>query len=208
MEILRFEGIVIHGIPFQDTDRIITLFTPEGLIKLFVKNAFSTKNGKGNNSSPLTVVEALCTKSRSEMYNCREIHSLQNHYELRQSLPLLNAACNMLKTIESTQMPGKAAPELYTLLLTYLKRLPEAKDPLLISLSFKLKTHRYEGLLGFPMRCSVCGQQLDQWRMLDLEAFCPIHAPKQATMMDAEAQQLFEVLALCRDFSLLAQLSS
>ena len=31
------EGIVLHSLPFAERDRIITLMTPQGVIKLFVK---------------------------------------------------------------------------------------------------------------------------------------------------------------------------
>ncbi len=181
MEILSTEGVVAHALPFQEYDRILTVFTPgNGLIKLFVKGAFSQKKGQGSSTAPLTQIEATCTKGRSELYNCRELDVLNSHLKLRQNLATLDAACDMLQTVLATQMPGKASPDLYQLFLAYLTRLPEASNPLAISTSFRLKTLRHEGLLALSTH-------LDP------------------TLFDSE-RQLMEYLAFCRDFQLLASL--
>lgn len=180
MEKLHIEGVVIRVFPFREYDRILSLFTPqEGLIKFVVKGAFTAKMGKGSHTTPLNLVEAIYTQGKNELHACREMTLIEPHHSLRQNLPTLEAACDMLKTIESTQYPGKAVPELYALFRAYLKRLPEAVDPAAISTSFRLKTLRHEGLLS------------------ELELF----------PMNTEERQLLEVLALCRDFSLLAKLS-
>lgn len=180
MEKTRAEGIVIRTLPFKDYDGILSLFTQdEGLIKLVVKGAFNSKNGKGSLTTPLSLVETIYTKGRSELYSCREIAMLNPHHNLRQNLATLEAACEMVHVIEATQLPGKVVPELYQLFLTYLKRLPEACDPACISTSFYLKTLNHEGLLS----------------------------SNNLFKMSAEERQLIEVLTLCRDFSLLSKLT-
>lgn len=179
MSYIRIEGLIIREFPFQEYDRIVSLFTPiEGLIKLFVKGSRLTKKGHCHPTAALNVVEAVYTQGRSELYPCRQIEVINNNLKLRQNLPTLEAACDMLQTILSTQLPGKAAPELYQLLLIYIKKLPEMKDPHILSCSFRLKTLRYEGLLN-------------------IDAF-------ETTTL--EEQQLIEVLTLCRDLKLLALL--
>lgn len=181
MEKLRLEGIIVKAVPFQEYDRIITLFTPnEGLIKLFVKAAFASKHGKGHSTTPLGHVEVICSLSKSELYHCHDISVLNHHLLLRKDLSVLNAACDILQTINETQQPGKAAPELYRLSLIFLKRLPEAVFPLAISTSFKLKTLHYEGLLG--------------------------ESEELLRLFDPQERELVEVLTLSRDFSLLAAL--
>lgn len=180
MEKLRTEGVIIRGIPFKDYDCILSLFTPnDGLIKLFVKGAYHSKNGKGSLIAPLSQIEAVYTKKQSELLNCYEIAMVNPHHHVRQNLSMLEAACEMLKAIESTQLPAKAAPDLYRLFLIYLKKLPEASDPTCISSSFHLKTLSHEGLL----------------------------ASNALFKMAAEERELIEVLALCRDFSLLSKLT-
>ncbi len=148
MDNICIEGVVINATTFQERDRIISLFTPEeGLVKLVVKGAFSPQKGQGSTSTPLSQIEAICTKGRSELYTCRDLSVVQSNVALRQNLATLDAACDILQTIAATQQPGKAAPELYQLLIAFLTKLPLAPNPLAISTSFRLKTLHYEGLL-------------------------------------------------------------
>ncbi len=177
MSYTRVEGLIIREIPFQDYDRILSLFTPtEGLIKLFVKGSGRVKEGNSHRTAPLNIVEVVYTQGRTELYPCREITVINNQLQLRKNLSVLESACDMLQTILSTQLPGKSAPELYQLLLIYLRKLPEVGNPNILSTSFRLKTLRYEGLL-------------------DYNAFKDLKT---------EEKQLIEVLSLCRDLKLLA----
>lgn len=175
----RIEGVVIRAVPFKDYDCILSLFTrEEGLIKFVVKGAYHAKNGKGSVVVPLSLIEAIYSRGRSELYSCSELAMINPQHSLRQSLPFLEGACEMLKAIEATQLPGKVSSELYQLLLVYLKKLPESIDTKCVSASFYLKTLNYEGLLS--------------------SALFP---------MNEEDRQMVEVLTLCRDFKSLAQLS-
>ena len=180
MSDLRTEGIIIRAFPFHEYDRIVSLFTPkEGLIKLFVKGAYQTKKGHGGRTSPLNVVEAIYQQKKSELLPCRDIEVINSHSKLRLNLEVLDSACDMLQTVLSTQYPGKASPDIYHLLLNYLEWLPEMEQPQFLSTSFRLKTLRQEGLLD----------------------------ENSLFRMNEEERQLFEVLTLCNDTSLLAPLT-
>lgn len=181
MEKICIQGVVIHALAFQEYDRIITVFTPqEGLLKLFVKGAFSSKKSQGASSSPLTLVEAICSKGRSELFSCRELNALNLFLDLRKDIATLEAACDLLRVVQATQMSGKAAPELYQLLLAFLGKLPQAPNPLAISASFRLKTLFYEGLLELPLEGNY--------------------------RLTPEIAELIEALTLSRDFKELANL--
>lgn len=180
MQKIRVEGIITRASPFGENDRILSLFTPEyGLIKLYVKGAYLSSKNKGSSTNPLNIVEAVCTQGRSELYSCYQIEAINQQISLRQNIDVLEAACDMLNTINTTQLPGKAALKLYQLLLIYLKALPNITQPLILSTSFRLKTLRSEGLLN------------------DSRLFS----------MTVEEQELIEVITLCRDISLLGQLT-
>lgn len=160
MDKMNIQGVITHALAFKEFDRIITVFTPyDGLIKLVVKGALSHNQGQGSTTTPLTLIEALCTRGKSELYSCRELTALNSHLGLRQNLKTLEAAFDMLKVVAATQMPGKPVPDLYQLFLTFLAKLPSAKNPLALSASFRLKTLRHEGLLDL---CEVHEQQILQ----------------------------------------------
>ncbi len=180
MDKLHTEGIIVRAFPFQDHDRILSLFTPEaGLIKLCVKGAYLKKSNHGSASNPLNHVEVIYKKGKSEIHSCYDIEVLNHHLPLRQALNTLECACDMLQTVGLTQYPEKPSPKLYALLLIYLKKLSLIADPMLLSTSFRLKTLKNEGLLHhsdlFPMT--------------------------------GEERQLVEVLTLAQDISLLMPLT-
>lgn len=209
MEKFNTEGIVVNAIPFKNYDCILTLFTPlEGVIKLFVRGAYSSKRGGGSGiTTPLSVVEVVYTKGRGDLCSCEEVAVINHHLPLRRNLGMLEAACEMLQVISTTQQPGKAAPDLYQLLLMYLNKLPQVIFPLAISSSFKLKLLRYEGMLAFLSHCSVCAELLNEAWIHENEAYCYSHMPAAALSLTRGEREAVEVLSFCRDFGLLANMN-
>jgi DNA repair protein RecO len=207
MDKITTEGIVINAIPFRNYDCILTLFTPlEGLIKLFFRGAYNPKKGNGAGAvTPLSIVEAIYTKGRTELHTCQEMVVVDHNLALRQHLAMLNAACDMLRSIVATQQPGKAAPELYKLFRYYLNKLPQTSFPQAIVGSFRLKLMRYEGLLSFFSHCCECSGILNDVWISGGEAYCYTHKPLEAHFLTKEEKALVERLAFCRDFALLAE---
>jgi DNA repair protein RecO (recombination protein O) len=209
MEKFTTEGVVVNAIPFRNYDCILTLFTPnEGLIKFFFRGAYSSKKGNGSGTTtPLSVVEIVYTKGRGDLYSCVEIGVINHNLALRQNLGVLEAACEMLQTISTTQQPGKTAPELYQLLLMYLNKLPLVPSPQAIVGSFRLKLMRYEGMLALLSHCCACAQLLNDTWIHENEAFCRAHTPAEALSLTREERGQVEQLAFSRDFAVLANVS-
>lgn len=207
MEKISTEGIVINAIPFRNYDCILTLFTPlEGLVKLFFRGAYSQKKGSGSGiTTPLSIVEVFYSKGKTDLHSCIEIAVVDHNLSLRQNLCILEAACDMLRSISTTQQLGKAAPELYKLFRLYLNKLSFASAPQAIVGSFRLKLLRYEGLLSFFSHCCECSETLNDAWIYGGEAFCFSHMPLEACFLAQEERILAERLAFCRDFALLAE---
>lgn len=207
MDKFRTEGIIVNALTYQDYDRIISVFTPEeGLIKFFFKGAISTKKGGPATTSPLTVVELIYTKGKSELLPCREISILNPHLALRQNLPTLQAACELLHIINVTQLPGKPSPDLYHLLLTFLNKLPTAHDPATLSASFRLKTLRHEGLWRDYTKCDLCHHELEDCFIMHNEVFCHRHSPPHALQLSPSERDILQLLGFSRDLPLLTSL--
>jgi DNA repair protein RecO (recombination protein O) len=164
------------------------------------------KNSKASATTPLTVVELIYTKGRSDLLKCHEISILDHNLALRNNFNTLEAACDMLHVVNATQMPGKSCSNLYQLLLTYLKKLPFAHDPATLSVSFRLKTLRHEGLWQNFSRCSNCACELIDSYILHGNTYCKLHIPPEAIEISSSERDIFELLAFSRDLSLLASL--
>lgn len=202
MQTYRTEGIILHAFKFKDFDQIITLFAPEeGVIKLVVKGAFSSKNGKGTLTAPLSHTEVVYTKGQSELYSCREISMLNQHLSLRGNIALLEAAFDLIQATFDSQMLHKPAPDLYRLLVSYLGKLPAFSQPNTLSASYRLKILRHEGLLAVKSTCSTCGIELQHLFISEGESYCRGHAQAYSIEFQPEESSLLEKLAYCKTFS-------
>lgn len=202
MTFLTAEGIILQAFPFQENDRILTVFSlEEGIIKFIAKKSCFSKKGKEIAPAPLTQAEFTYAKKRSELFPCRELEVLNHHLPLREDLNRLEAACDLLQAILTSQWLGKPSPELYKLLCTYLEKMPLAANPFVISSSFRLKILKYEGMLKISPFCSVCGASFTSCFFSPGEFFCSQHAPHMAVSLSQEEATIIDHLAECTYFS-------
>lgn len=174
---LQTEGIILRAIPFRDYDHILTLFTPEaGVMKLLVHGSRSKRRGMQGVCIPLTKVQAVYRERRGEIFNCQEISLIEPYSHLREDLIRLEASCDLVHAVDCSQLAGKPAPELYSLLCIFLEKLPQALFPASLAVCFRLKLLKYEGLAAFPLMCSACGQLLITEAFLShAEGWCADH---------------------------------
>ncbi|MBA3721370.1 MAG: DNA repair protein RecO [Parachlamydiaceae bacterium] len=160
------EGIILHMIPYQNYDQILTVFTPEeGVLKFFCKKAKT----KSQRFSPLTKVEVIYKEKNSELYACEEITPLQTYHNLRTNFSHLQVGCELVRAIHTSQFVGKAAPLLYQLLMYYLEKIPLVKDPYTLSAGFKLKILKHEGVLNDdPQSYHLKLFSMDELALLDI----------------------------------------
>lgn len=183
------EGIVLRAIPFQDYDHILTLFTPEaGIMKLLVHGSRSKRRSVQGLCMPLTKVSAVYQEKRGEIFSCRELALLEPFSHLRNDLPRLEAACDVLDAISRSQLAGKPAPLLYTLLCFILERIPHAPFPIALATCYRLKLLKHEGLAVFPFVCSDCGQiLLTEAYTRSSEGWCSNHRPAGSSRWSQES---------------------
>jgi len=142
----RSEGIVLRSALFKEHDRIITVFMQEaGVVSLMVKKAHHHRAL----TSPFCQGEFLYVKGKSDLYQFRDGTVLEEHYALRNSLSHLSSAGEMVQAILHSQLPGKAAPNLYALLAACMKKIPLFDHPFRLITSFRLKLLTHEGVLSW-----------------------------------------------------------
>jgi DNA repair protein RecO (recombination protein O) len=149
MELKRLEGVILGNLLFEEKDRICTLFSKEeGLIKFLARNTQSTKSAYRALTDPLSKGEFVLKKGRGELFLFREGKLLEAHLSLRNDYSVLDAACSMGKALLSGLAQQQPAPKLYELFCYFLMRLPASSYPETLSLAFKLRLLRHEGLLS------------------------------------------------------------
>ncbi len=144
----KTDGIVLRSQDYKERHRIITLFTPDGLISLIVRG-ISRKNARLLSlTTPFCHGEYHYIKGRSELMSFRDGSVIDDHLHLRQSLKALQTAGSLANAILSSQMAGKPAPALFALYKSYHGQVTQFNDTEVLLSSFYLKLLKYEGYLN------------------------------------------------------------
>jgi len=203
----RTEGVILHTLNFQDYDQILSVFSPDlGVEKFFVKGSYRPLR-KESAPSLLTHYEFVYRQGKGSFLICNEFSILNHYLGLRKNFATLQGACDLLRLIQDSQLPGKPAPSLYKLLLKYLDGLWSLPDPRLLVASFHLKLMRHEGILHLANHCQTCQRPLSSLYFSNGECFCSIHSPKNALHFSTEETAVLYQLAYCRTLKELILLS-
>lgn len=155
----KTEGIVLRSFDYQEHERIITLFTAQmGLITLIVKGINKKNSHLFTLTTPFCLGEYVFTRGRSDLYKYLDGTYL-DYLPLRENLIHLRAAIAITKALCNSQLPGKAAPKLYALTMTYLRQIPLFTDPAPLIASYHLKLLKHDGLTHLRIPCSHCAQE-------------------------------------------------
>jgi DNA repair protein RecO (recombination protein O) len=169
-ELVCAEGIILKTIPFRESDQILILFTPQGILKVFCKGGRKKKTSPPR-FTPLVRVELTYQEGNQEFSVCEDIHVLQFYMAIRQKWDSLQAACDLIKAIQESQVAGKESFKLYQLLLFYLDKIALISNPWILATSFRLKILRHEGLLTHHPIAGMVQFTPQEWEFVQLLAF-------------------------------------
>ncbi len=202
----KTEGIVLRSQDYKERHRIITLFSPHGLISLIVKN-ISRKNARLLAlTTPFSHGEYIFRQNRSDLFRFWDGTVFNDHLDLRQHLKSLQAAGALANAILTSQMMGKPAPALFALYKSYHKQICSFEDPAPLLASFYLKLLKHEGLLSLSPHCARCEKNAAQ--ALDSgESFCSQHAAQDSIVFSSSEWNILFALHGVQQFSTLRNLT-
>ncbi|MCB1107906.1 MAG: DNA repair protein RecO [Chlamydiia bacterium] len=167
----RIEGVVLKTIPHKENDRVVTLLTLDsGVINLYVRGLSKKRTTLVNLTTPFCHGEFVIKKGKSDLYLFLDGTILNLHLPLRRSYRHLEVGGKMVQAILKTQLPGKNAPALCQMFLTFLKKLPDTCFPEGLWATFQLKLLKHEGLLAITPNCLLCTAPASQ--ILNGESRC------------------------------------
>lgn len=199
MELEKREGIVVKTVDYQDTKRIITIFTEEGLLTLMA-TLYHKQPHSILLTSPLCIAEFCYKRSASDLHFLKEGAIISSHLNYNTSYARLDAAFTLLKTLLISQLPAKPAPLLYQLSKFYLKHLPSVTRPKNLASSFILKALRHEGLLPLEGLCSSCSSPT-AYAFFYGDLYCPACMPKEALYFEPEEWHHLQTLLFSKDLT-------
>lgn len=165
------DGIVLKATPYEEDGKILKLFTKEsGIISVIVKKLGRKGASWQTLTSPLARAEFHLTRRQSDLYSLNDASLIDAHFEIRNNLNKLDAACTILRAILTSQYPEKSSPELYELTTLYLKKIKSFPKPATLATSFLMKLLNFEGL--FPENSTDASIPLSPEEWLTLQCLC------------------------------------
>ncbi len=163
MAITKLNGIVLSGIKFQESSKILKLYTKEeGLITVIAKGVSSSKKGNAG-MEPLCISNfTVYTKETRKIQKLTNADIVEYHIKLREDLYTLSAAQAASELISKVVHELQPSEKLYTLFTAYLKRLNLEKNK---NRDFSLRMvwcffARFISISGFTPsinKCAGCG---------------------------------------------------
>ena len=202
----KTEGIVLRAQDFKERHRIITLFTPQGLISLIVKNISRKNTRLLSLTTPFCHGEYHFRRNNSELLRFHDGSLIDEHLNLRQSYSTLQAAGALAHAVLTSQMPGKPSPALFVLYKSYHKQVPCFSDPAALLSSFYLKLLKYEGLLTIAPRCTHCDEAPSRL-LYNGESLCTQHNVQGGLHFSPSEWETLLILDGAQQFSALSTLA-
>ena len=158
MAFVKTKALVIRERPFQEQDKILTLFTEhEGKIQAIAK-------GVRRNKSPLVAATQLFSYSEFVYYpgknfaNINQAALIEAFYPLRQDLFKMSLASYILELVDSFYdfyQGNKAVLKLVNYILFYISEKKSLSDEALVA-ALQLKLTEVNGICPILTACSVC----------------------------------------------------
>ena len=139
-------AISLKASPFSEADKLVTLFTRDhGKIRAIAKGARRIPSRLGGRVEPFTYSDCFIAKGRSLdiISQCEVFETFQ---KVREDAAKLPVGIYMLKLINSGTAEGQQHPELFDLLLKYLKRLKQDDDVSRLAKGFEKEFVQIEGI--------------------------------------------------------------
>lgn len=202
----KTEGIVLRSQDFKERHRIITLFSPRGLISLIVKNISRRNTRLLTLTTPFSHGEFIYYQGTSELLRFHDGTLLDDHLILRQNLKSLQTAGALANAILSSQMASKPSPALFVLYKSYHKQIPCFEDPTPLLASFYLKLLKHEGLLSISPHCASC-EKNPAHLLYNGESICSHHQIQDPIDFSSNEWETLLSLDNAQQFSILRTLS-
>lgn len=162
------EGVVCSRFKLGDSDRILHIYSKNGLIRAVAKGVRKPKSKMTGRLEPFCRVRILASKGRN-LDIVSQVELLDPHIESRQSLPAIIVGSAAAALVERLAQHEATPGELYPLLCDFLAELDEIssgppqnlKESLLLLLSaFELHVAALLGQLSSMEECVRCGSAL------------------------------------------------
>lgn len=156
---VKTSGIVLSGIKFKESSKILTVYTRElGKIKVLGQGVMKPKS-KGIASTEVFSHSEFDLKKGKSFYYINSVYLIDSYHNLRNSMDTLFFGFYMLELMDKTIHDEEKNPVLFDLLNKALLAMKNGEEPLLILVAFQLKFVSFMGYRPQLNLCSQCGKR-------------------------------------------------
>jgi DNA repair protein RecO (recombination protein O) len=180
---VKTKAIVVHSLPFGESDLIVTFFSPDaGIIKGIAKGARKSRRRFQGSLEPFATVSlGAFVKESGALARVDAADLLDARLGIREDLKKFGAGCVMLELVSVFEVPGAHSREAFSLFEAALDLLSKSSAPLSLLAAFFVKYLKISGF-GLPFSsCAKCGSDLSLTGAVyagEFSVYCPSCVPK------------------------------
>lgn len=156
----EIEGIIINEYPFQDTGKIIKVFTQEGIISIIAKGAKKIKSPFFAVTNRFSYGIFNIVYKENTLSKLTDADITKDYRNIKKDITKTSYVTYITELIIQVYKHDQNK-NIYDLYLASLNKINEGYDPLVITNILKLKLLDYLGIKMVIDRCVECGNQTD-----------------------------------------------
>lgn len=157
--IIDIEGIIISSKDYNDTSKILDIFTREyGIIGVIAKGCKSLKSNLRSVTSNMTFATFTIYYKPDKLSILKEATIIDNLKNIKKDIKNISYATYLLD-ISKQVYKQNDSERIYDILISGLKKINEGFNPLIITNILELKYLYYLGVMPNIDGCSICGSK-------------------------------------------------
>ena len=162
------KGIVLRGTDTRESDKILTVLTAAGKLRVIAKGARGRRS-RVTAAAQLLAYSELTVSEKGEWYFLSEASTIALFEGVRQDIELLSLASYFAELVEAVTLEEMDSGSLLRLLLNALYALGNLKKPpLQVKAAFELKLMSLIGFEPLADACAYCGRPDPEEPALDI----------------------------------------
>lgn len=156
----KIEGIVISEYPFEETSKIIKIFTKDGIISVIAKGAKKLKSPFFSVTSKLSYGVFNIVYKENNLSKLVDADILNDYRNIKKDIIKTSYATYITELVTKVYKHD-SNKNIFVLYMQSLDKIGEGYDPLVISDILRLKLLDYLGIKPIIDRCVECGNTTD-----------------------------------------------
>lgn len=156
----KIEGIVVSEYPYEESSKIIKVFTNDGIIDIIAKGAKKLKSPFFSGTSKLSYCTFNITYKENGLSKLVDIDIINNYKNIKKDISRVSYATYITELVTKVYK-HESNNNIFKLYIECLNKIEEGYDPIIITDILRLKSLDYLGIKPIIDRCAQCGNTTD-----------------------------------------------